>query len=296
MGFNKRYRSLFNIEILHHYFLDEGIEVYGDGLSESKMEKNLSLYKLSDFMDIRPSKKTVQLLRNTRSRFTQTRVGFQVATAEDEDDKPFIPFSNDLQLDFIATIKDPFFENYTNITIDRTAPLFLSNQTPSDSIEETAVPVRFCLLSDFETNLTNGETPTLPMVEKRIDLDEIGSRELLGIFAIIRIHLNGEGSEIDLSDGAGAFNGTLPEVNWIFENRATTWKYHRSSDSVQVHASSEELPLTKYGYITVKDVDEKQYPNPSVNMIYNGEDEVYKDKGGTPVSEEKTKKYSRIFI
>jgi len=296
MGFNKLYRTLFSIEILHHYFLDEGEEVYGDDLDESKMEKNLSLYSLSDFMEIRPSAKTVQVLRNMRSRFIQTKVGFQVATAEGDDDKPFIPFSSELSLDFIARIKDPFFENYTNITIDRSRPIFLSNQTPADSTEETAIPIRFCLFSDFETSLTNGETPTLPMEEKSIDLPEIDSRELVGAFAIIRVHLTGEAGEITLTNGVDEFNGTLPEVSWILENRATTWKYHRSSDSVQVHASSGELPLTKYGYITIKDADDKQYPNPSVNMIYNGEDNVYKDKSDALVSEDETKKYSRIFI
>lgn len=296
MGFNKRYRTLFNIEILHHYFLDEGKDVYADKLSEEKMEKNLSVYRLSDFMHVIPSQKTIQTIRNIRSRFIQTNQGFQVVTAEDEGNKPFIPFSDNLMFDFIATIKDPFFENYTNITIDRSAPLFLSNRTPATSTKETAIPVRFCLLSKFETGLTNGMTPTAPMEEKAIELDDIDVRELLGAFAIIRVHLIGEGGEITLSNGADEFNGTLPEVNWMFENRSTTWKYHRSSDSVQIHASDDELPLTKFGYITITDDDEKQYPNPSVNIIYNGEDNVFKDIDDNWVSEDKAKKYSRIFI
>lgn len=294
MGFNKVYRSLFNVEILHHYFLDEGEEVYGASLDTSKMEVNLAAYQLSKFMDVKPTEKTLTTLRNLRSRFIQSNHGFQVVTASDGDE-PFIPFSSDLTFDFVARITDQFFENYTNITIDRSEPLFLTNQTPSSSIEETAVPVRFCLLSDFETPLTNGATPTLPMVEIDIDLDDIDSRELVGAFAVIRIHLTGEVGEITLTNGADEFNGTLPEVNLIFENRSTTWKYHRSKDSVQVHASVGEKPLTKNGYITMND-GATDYPNPSARMIYDGEDQMYKDLSDALVTEDVAKKYSRVFI
>ena len=43
MGFNKVYRSLFNVEILHHYFLDEGKWSFGFspvGLEDDAEEKN----------------------------------------------------------------------------------------------------------------------------------------------------------------------------------------------------------------------------------------------------------------
>jgi hypothetical protein len=62
-----------------------------------------------------------------------------------------------------------------------------------------------------------------------------------------------------------------------------------------VHASAGELPLTKHGYIAIND-GSTDYPNPSAKMIYNGEDLVYKDLSDTPVNEDSTKKYSRIFI
>lgn len=308
MGFEKVYRSLFNVELLHHYFLDEGKEVYGDDLDADKMAKNLSMYRVSNFMDIRPSKRTVKTLKNYRSRFIKSNHGFQVVTAS-EGDNPFIPFSQDLSFDFIVRITDQFFENYTNIIINRSEPLYLSNVTPDipeeleEGEEKTAIPVSFCLLSEFETSLTKG-SPLLtpPMVSREIELDEIESRELLGAFAVIRIHLNGEAGEITLTDvgnggnGEEEFNVTLPEVVLMFENRTTTWKYHRSKDSVQVHETAGELPLTKHGYISVIDGDAKEYPNPSARMIYNGEDEMYKDTDDNLVVEDADKKYSRIFI
>jgi hypothetical protein len=294
MGFNKVYRSLFNVEILHHYFLDEGEDVYDSGLDADKMETNLAAYDLSTFMKVVPTTKTIQTLKNFRSKFIQTKQGFQVAMASDGDE-PFIPFSSNLQFDFIARVTDQFFENYTDITIDRSVPLYLSNQAPTASTEDTAISVRFCPLSDFETGLTNGVSPTAPMVEIDIDLDDIDGRELIGAFAVIRIHLTGDVGEITLTNGATEFNGTLPEVNWIFDNRSTTWKYHRSKDSVQVHASTGEKPLTKHGYIAISD-GSTDYPNPSAKMIYDGEDQVYKDLADALVTEDVTKKYSRIFI
>ena len=291
MGFSKVYRSLFNVEILHHYFLDEGEEVYDVDLDPDKMAKNLAAYQLSNYMDIQPSTKTITPLKNLRSRFVRSNLGFQVVTSSDGN-SPFIPFSSDLSFDFILRIKDQYFENYTNITIDRSTPLFLSNVTPPAPVaveegeEEIAIPVNFCLLSTFETALTNGDpVPTLPMIGRDVDIEDIDSRELVGAFAIIRIHLNGEVGEITLTNGGTEFNGTLPKVSLMLENRSTTWKYHLSKDSAEVHATG-ELPLTKHGYISVKDVDDKQYPNPSVNMIYKGEF----------VGEDITKNYSRVFI
>lgn len=307
MGFNKVYRPLFDVKLLHHYFLDEGEAVYGSTLDPENMEKNLAQYKLSNFMSVQPTENTINTLKNLRSRFVQSGYGFQVVTST-EGDEPFIPFSDTLTFDFILKITDQYFENYTNITINRSAPLFLTNLTPPPPLEveegkeETAVSVNFCLLSQFETSLTNGSPePTLPMENIEVDLDDIDSRELFGAFAIIRIHLNGEAGEITLTDvdnsgNENEFNETLPEVTLMFKNRSTTWKYHRSKDSVIVHATDDELPLTKHGYIPVEDVDEKRYPNPSVSMIYKGENNVYLDTDNNPVPEDVTKKYSRIFI
>lgn len=284
MGFNKVYRSLFSVEILHHYFLDEGEDIYDAGLDADKMETNLAAYNLSNFMDVVPTKKTVTTLRNLRSRFIQTKDGFQVVTASDGNE-PFIPFSSDLRFDFVAKITDQYFENYTDITIaDRSVPFYLSNQAPTASTEDTAATVLFCPLSDFETTLTNSG-PIAPMVEMDIDLDDVDGRELVGAFAIISIHLTGDVGEITLTNGGDEFNGTLPEVNWILDNRSTTWKYHKSSDSTEVHSTGVEKPLTKHGYITVND-GSIDYPNPSARMIYNGEF----------VGEDVNKKYSRIFI
>ena len=304
MGFNKVYRPLFNVEILHHFFLDDGIHVFGvdiEPIPVANMEKNLSQYRLSSFMNIQPTAHTITTLKNLRSRFVLSNYGFQVVTSTDGDE-PFIAFWDDLKFDFILKITDQYFENYTDITIERSVPLFLSNVTPpppaevEEGEEETAIPVNFCLLSDFETTLTNGSpTPTIPMESKEVDLDDIDSNELMGAFAIISIHLTGEAGEITLTNGGTEFNGTLPEVKWIFKNRSTTWKYHRSKDSVQVHETIGELPLTKHGYIEVEDGPNK-YPNPSVNMIYKGENEVYKDTLGNLVTEDADKKYSRIFI
>ncbi|MFK7786665.1 MAG: hypothetical protein AB8B56_16220 [Crocinitomicaceae bacterium] len=317
MGFNKKYKSLFNVEILHHYFLDEGEDVYGVVLpnpedeekKQVRMERNLAAYDLSNYLKITPTNKTTTALRNLRSRFMQTKFGFEVATASNGD-KPFIDFTANSSFDFIARINDPFFENYTDITIDREAPLFLSNVTPADAPEpeegeeNTAIKVRFCLFSEFTTDLTNGDPgPTLPMEEKDILLDEIDSQELVGAFAVIRIHLKGEAGEItltneenDVIEGKEKFNEDLPEVKWVLKNRSTIWQYHRSNDSVHVHTSTDAKPLTKNGFIAIEDVDDVKYPNPSVKLIYDGEPDTYVDDEGNTIVEVKEQKYSRIFI
>lgn len=281
---NNAYLKLFTIRFTHHYFLDEGEDVYGVDMTAEMEAINYRLYDIKDFLSIVPSKRTQTVLKNWRARYIMEKDGFTVVIKADpaDSDYPFISFSDDLFFDFIITIKDNYFENYTDITITREKLVYISNATPTAAAvdSETSSPIQFVLLSEF------GD----PYTDMDIELSEtVPANELIGAFGMIRVHLEGEGSEIDLSDGAGKFAGIqpdpdpriVPEVELVFTNRSTVWRFKDSSDGSTLHETSGEKPLTKNGYIQIKP-GPTEYPNPTADLI------VY--------DEDTTTYYSEVFI
>ncbi len=283
MGLQNIYKTLFGFQILHRYFLDEGETAFDDNNPgndlEDKLANNLSQYDVKEFFTIYPSKKTAQKLRNWRAIFRLTYDGFKVFMKADHSDpnKPFIDFPDELYFDFMVQINDPYFENYTDITIDRSKIVLISNRTPSASLEDTATATEYIRISDF------GNAYTTIDVELS---DAIAPDELIGTFAIIRVHLDGQNSDLDLTNpGGDEFNNTTPEFSIIYDNRKTIWRYLSTADNSVVfipqlnNNNPKILPLTKNGYVDVQDGPVK-YPNPNANLVVND--------GGTF--------YSEVFI
>jgi len=259
------YKTLLHIPIIHHYFLDEGEQIYGVDLSAQMTEVNFGLYNVSEFLTVVPSQKTELTLKNWRARFVMTLDGFKVVIKQDVSiaTKPFIDFQSDLYFDFLLKIKDPHFENYTDIEIDRTKLVYISNVAPTAAAvdSETASAIQYVSLANFGAAYT----------DMNIELsDQFTGSELLGAFGVFRIHLEGTGSEIDLSDGAGSFPASVPTETVVFTNRKTTWRFKQSSDGTLVHTTPSEKPLTKNGYIKITK-GSQEFPNPTPELIVTEE-------------------------
>ncbi|MCR9173188.1 MAG: hypothetical protein NXI10_11875 [bacterium] len=268
---NNSYKELFRLNIIHHYFLDEGEDVYGVDMTAEQEALNLRLYNINEFFSILPSQRTVQKLKNWRSRFVPGKEGFTVLTkvSPDNANAPFIEFDNNLFFDFIIKIKDKNFENYTEIEIDRSKIVFISNAAPTAAAgdSETSTAIQHIALSDF------GD----PYSDMDIELvQDVGPNELIGAFGIIRIHLDGDVGEIDLSDGAGEFAASTPTPEMVFTNRETYWRYINTSDGTEAHTSSTKLPLTKNGYITEKK-GSLELPNPTPDLIVLDSGDYYSE-------------------
>lgn len=281
MGMNSIYKTLFEFKILHHYFLDEGDQAFDvpvpppghpnntqRKLTESRLVTNRLQYTLSDYMSIVPSQKTAQKLKNWRGTFSFLKESFKVGLKRDNTlvNLPFIAFpKNDLYFDFIVRISDQLFENYTDINIDRSKIVFISNQTEANSTEDYATPVDFKRISNFNT----GGYVTPPT---RIDLsNDIDPREYSGAFMIIRIHLEGEGIDLDLINppvlnNPIEFKTTTPVFEIIFPTRETKWRYIEISTGVPIFTTAHARPLTKNGYIKTSHGG-KDYPNPDAKII-----------------------------
>lgn len=104
------YKRLFEVRILHHYWLDEGQLIF-DNLPESNRDKKLLEYRIDRLISISPTPKTKQLLNGIGAVAKQTNLGLVVAVPGAQiipDESKFI---------FTIEIKDSAFFNYTSLTL-----------------------------------------------------------------------------------------------------------------------------------------------------------------------------------
>jgi len=107
------YRRLFEVQLLHHYWLDDASVLF-DTLPESRKTKLLLAYDSRFFLEIKPTPSTANKLKAFRGIFKITAPGFIVAVP-----KGVVVPDNEL-FSFVITITDTDFFKYTSLTfIDR---------------------------------------------------------------------------------------------------------------------------------------------------------------------------------
>ncbi|MEO1434576.1 MAG: hypothetical protein AAFV80_03515, partial [Bacteroidota bacterium] len=123
------YQRLFECRIWHHYHLDLGQTVFGAGDAASQ-EARVQVYNVADFMEIIPSPETKRLLAGHRMRMIQYPLGFFVGMEADpsDTDRPFVELDNQAILRFYLKIKDPIFQNYSNLPLNN--PFLVSDRLP----------------------------------------------------------------------------------------------------------------------------------------------------------------------
>lgn len=283
MGIRNVYRTLFDIRILHRYFLDEDNNPYvesGGGNRQPRFDKNRQSYDLSEFMKIVPTTRTEKVLKNYNGLYRQYKDGIKVAlkrvpppappTPDTAPYSPFIPFDSNFYLDFTIEIVDQFFENYTDIVWDKSGLIYLSNldpvsYTPGSEDEPPAVSVNFSRISSYD-NSTAGTDIDINL------LNDIESKELLNKFGVIRLYLQGETGELQLSDPGDAtiFNENTPELDLYLTNRRTYWRARNSSDQSILETTNNRRPLTLNGYMnfsTGGGGNQVRYPNPDARLL-----------------------------
>lgn len=119
MAFSHQYKTLFDVLIYHHYFLDDGATDF-ESMPPDEQQSQLRRYHLTDFLAIRPSVDSQKSLKNHRLIFKNTETGFTVVASADmqNPDKAAIDVNN-LELTFFLTRKDMFFDNYSLIALKK---------------------------------------------------------------------------------------------------------------------------------------------------------------------------------
>jgi hypothetical protein len=104
------YKRLFEVRILHHFWLDEGITVY-DSLSETAKIKKLLNYSLNGFIRVKPLPFTALALSGIKAILKQTSHGIVVVVPDDA----IIP--DDTQFTFSFEITESSFFRYSAFTL-----------------------------------------------------------------------------------------------------------------------------------------------------------------------------------
>lgn len=166
------YRRLFEIRLLHHYWLDQGAALF-DTLPAADLEKRLLTYDRRPFLDIAPTPATAAAISGLRCVYKDTALGAVVVAPEDA------PVPDDMVLEFVVTRTHSDFNIYTahsfldrkiteifhqpeekmyrfktNVFVlentsgtKRGAALFLSKEAPAMSLPATSYPVESMLIN-----------------------------------------------------------------------------------------------------------------------------------------------------
>ncbi len=105
------YRRLFEIRLLHHYWLDEGATVFDLLADEAKKDARLLAYDARPFLNIAPTAATASAFNGVGGLFKETGLGCIVAVPGNAVIPP------DTALEFIVTVQNQDLQNYTALSL-----------------------------------------------------------------------------------------------------------------------------------------------------------------------------------
>ncbi|HNW50974.1 MAG TPA: hypothetical protein PKH79_07830 [Prolixibacteraceae bacterium] len=276
MSFSTQYKTLFEVNILHFFFLNKGANEFFS-MDDSEKTKQLDHYNLNDFFKITPTTTTQKLLNGSKLLFKtfQKKISVITQITEDDETKPFIPLSDDLSLTFLLQTTDSRFFNYTNLNINDTGKIYYF----SNRILNTE-PGTFPLIQKNGDTGSVDETHLLSEESTKKELSNLNAKEKEQLFGIIRIFMKGETSTTDVTDPSGNIKTPCPTFQILFSNRKTFWRYIfrqeqtvTESCDVEFEESSPKIlttkvsqPLTEIGFVSIK-LRGKELPNPNSNLI-----------------------------
>lgn len=131
MSYSSTYGLLFEVTLLHNYFLNNGEKTFAS-MPPADQEKMLQQFNTDAFSTITPTLETNSVLKNYKMVFKKTKTGFSIYIKVKEANAfdPFIEVPVDLNLNFLIKINDYQFENYTNLDFAPTQVYLFSNVKP----------------------------------------------------------------------------------------------------------------------------------------------------------------------
>lgn len=107
----KKCLRLFEVRMLHHYWLDEGSMVFDQISDQGKRDRRLLSYDMRTFLTAKPTVLTEKLLASAGCLFRETALGFIVTAPEN------LELRSDTVFDFAVTVGDSRFHDYTALTL-----------------------------------------------------------------------------------------------------------------------------------------------------------------------------------
>jgi hypothetical protein len=113
------YKRLFEVRLLHHYWLDEGSTVFDLITDQSVKDKRLLTYDVRKFLSVAPTKATETALKGFGCIFKATALGFVVAVPAITP----VPMNQinlaDATFEFVVKVQNADFFNYTALTLQK---------------------------------------------------------------------------------------------------------------------------------------------------------------------------------
>ncbi|WP_139062378.1 hypothetical protein [Aquimarina megaterium] len=290
MAFRILYKTMFQVQLHHSYFLDNGSTSFISMSADQKIVQ-LKEYLFKDFINVVPTTATQKIFRDHKIVMKEGTDGFTVlnkVVEENDNYKSTIFLDDGIGLTFLLYSNDYLFDNYTVLPKEKNRLYYFSNTKPSTEADPyTYIPLSSSndlvdqdyLLSEegsqsiwYSILQENGNADTNPYLELLAEVEEsdlttdegkhllnqaIQAEKSKGLLGIIRLHTIGDNNmdliEIDNSDPNDVKNYLLdptPYYKLHFDNRKTVWKYIKKSDDEELETSSVQ-PLTKNGFIEI---------------------------------------------
>lgn len=112
------FKILFEINILHHFFLNKGLRHF-EGMKDDDKLRQLANYDVHNFLHIKPTLSCQSKLSGYKLLFKKTFTGFIIGTPTEngDDTKPFSDFVEKDQFSFEVRINDSYILNYSNLSL-----------------------------------------------------------------------------------------------------------------------------------------------------------------------------------
>lgn len=319
------YKNLFNINLHHNYFLNEGTKSY-TSFTDAEKKARLQQYDIKDYVAIEPTPLTKHILKNYRLLFKQHTQGFTVLVnttpKEIDGEEEFcsiISLDDELTLTFGLWATDTYFQNYTQVTAKDNNKLYLfTNEVPDTDAGSLTnifdgdgiIDVSYLLSGEGSRKLIHTiESSSAFLTSKierfslaNIDADTIENAEEKAVINSYIQTLKKKGLigfvqlKVKVADAAKSLLGFDGDDQFVldsstdftlsFKNRRTFWRYHKPSEDA-VYTTLAKKPLTKNGYIEIEEDDLSPEPD---------EGGHYPNPSIELIVKEENNYYSDIFI
>ncbi len=262
--YKEGFYPLFQVLIIHDYYLKKyNIGTSGQLIPDLEAQDRLRAnYNVQDFFNIKPTKECEQLLRNHHALFRLVPGGFMVLIWVEQNNTPKVPLTDDTTFDFLITLKEPLFYNFSNLPLN-------DPKLEQDGVEEYRAIYKFDNEKLNVNNLSLTSIPSRASIEDRISSKDYPvESESMGLIRIkTRIGNNANYNLLDI-------NNSLISPNFFikFEARKTIWKFYKQTDLSTPYFTTTALPFSKGGIspITSTTGIQEDLPNPNGRILdYN---------------------------
>ena len=247
MSYSQTYRTLFELHVLHEYYLNSGPDPFRD-MNPEQQQLMFKNYAFNGFLRVIPTTQTRQVLNNQKLMVRSDQRGLQIvanieSTAPGNPANPLIPLADDLELHFLVKIGDPAFEIYTDLTLVKNELFWFSNIQPPGIVNFPYIPT-----SSAPEFISDGYRLDLAKSQEVAALLGITREEQIGLLGIITLRMHGD--EDNITDGSDKVPATPVRFELEFANRSTIWKYYFQNSDYYAETTSPK-PLTRNGYVEI---------------------------------------------